>query len=160
MPIQVGDTLPQATFTRMTSDGPAPTTTAEVFEHKKVVLFAVPGAFTPVCHNQHLPSYLNAYAQFKAKGIDSLVCVAVNDVFVMDAWSKANHVGDRILMLADGNADFTRQIGMELDVTRFGMGVRSRRFSMVVDHGIVKELNLDAPGEVKASLAEATLCQL
>jgi len=159
MPIQVGDRIPDATFTVMSPDGPAPRTSQEVFEGKRVVLFAVPGAFTPTCNNQHLPGYLAQHDAIKAKGVDLIACTAVNDVHVMTAWSKANAVGDRILMLADGSADFAKAIGLESDSSRFGMGTRSRRYSMVVDNRIVKELNLDAPGKLEVSTAEK-VCQL
>jgi peroxiredoxin len=157
--IKTGDRVPDGTFTRMTDKGPAPVTTQEVFAGKNVVLFAVPGAFTPTCSRQHLPGYVANAEAIKAKGIDTIACLAVNDAFVMDAWGKAQHVGDKVLMLADGNADFTRKLGLELDATKSGMGIRSRRFSMVVEDGVVKELNVESPGEFKVSSAEST-CHL
>lgn len=160
MPIAIGDRIADATFTRMTPQGPAPIATADIFAGRKVVVFAVPGAFTPTCNNKHLPSYLREYEAMRAKGIDTIACVAVNDVFVMDAWARANAVGDKVLMLADGNADFTRKMGLEADLSGFGMGVRSRRYSMVVDDGVVTQLNLEKPGEFRVSAAEFTVCQL
>ena len=157
--IKAGDRIPEGTFTRMTDKGPAPLSTLEVFGSKKVVFFAVPGAFTPTCSKQHLPGYVANADAIKAKGVDTIACVAVNDVFVMDAWGKAQHVGDKVLMLADGNAEFTKKLGLELDATKSGMGTRSRRFSMVVEDGVVKELNVESPGEFKVSSAEST-CRL
>ena len=159
MSIKVGDAIPEANLTRMTEAGPAPISTKEVFGGKKVVLFSVPGAFTPTCSKKHLPSYAANADKIKAKGIDSIACLAVNDVFVMDAWGKAHDVGDKVLMLADGNADLTKKLGLELDASGFGMGTRSQRFSMIVEDGVVKELNVEAPGEFKVSGAEAT-CKL
>jgi peroxiredoxin len=159
MSIKVGDAIPEARLTRMTAQGPAPMGTNEVFAGKKVVLFSVPGAFTPTCSNKHLPSYTANADKIKAKGIDSIVCLAVNDVFVMDAWGKSHDVGDKVLMLADGNADLTKKLGLELDASGFGMGTRGQRFSMIVEDGVVKELNVEAPGEFKVSGAEAT-CKL
>ncbi len=159
MSIQVGDRIPDATFTVMTAEGPAARTSQEVFGGKKVVLFAVPGAFTPTCNNQHLPGYLAHHGAIKARGVDVIACTAVNDVHVMHAWSKANGVGDRILMLADGNAEFARALGLESDSSRFGMGTRSRRYSMVVEDRVVRELNVDAPGKLDVSAADK-VCQL
>jgi len=157
--IKAGDRIPEFTFTRMTDKGPAPIGTQDVFGGKKVVFFAVPGAFTPTCSKQHLPGYVASAEAIRARGIDTIVCLAVNDVFVMDAWGKAQNVGDKVLMLADGNAEFTKKLGLELDATKSGMGTRSRRFSMVVEDGIVKELNVESPGEFKVSSAEST-CHL
>ena len=160
MSIKVGESLPEGTFTRMTEAGPAPVTTKELFAGKKVVLFAVPGAFTPTCSKQHLPGYLAQHDAIKAKGVDTIACLAVNDVFVMDEWARANGVGDRIVMLADGNGTYTKALGLEFDLSGFGMGIRSRRFSMVVDDGVVKELNVESGAGVSVSGAEATVCQL
>ena len=157
--IKAGDRIPDGTFMRMTDKGPAPIGTGEIFGGKKVVFFAVPGAFTPTCSKQHLPGYVSNAESIKAKGIDTIACMAVNDAFVMDAWAKAQNVGDKVLMLADGNAEFARKLGLELDATRSGMGTRSRRFSMVVEDGLVKELNVENPGEFKVSSAEST-CRL
>lgn len=159
MSIEVGDKLPDGTFKVLTPSGPSDVSANDVFAGKKVVLFAVPGAFTPTCNNKHLPSYLKHADQIKASGVDTIACMAVNDVFVMDAWAQANAVGDRILMLADGNGTYARALGLEQDSTRFGMGVRARRFAMVVEDGVVKELNVDNPGEFNVSSAEFT-CRL
>lgn len=160
MPIQVGDRLPEAAFSTMTADGPKPLTTAEVFAGKKVILFSVPGAFTPTCSKQHLPGYVKQVDELKAKGVSAIACLAVNDVFVMDAWSKAHQADGKVLMLADGNAGFTKQIGLELDASKHGMGIRSQRFSMVVDDGVVTTLNLEAPGKFEVSSCEFTARQL
>ena len=160
MPISVGDRLPDAPLNIVTPAGPSQTTSRELFGGKKVVFFSVPGAFTPTCSNQHLPGYLAQNDALKAKGVDTIVCLAVNDVHVMGAWAKANDVGDRIVMIADGNADFAKALGLDGDSTKFNMGIRARRTSMVVEDGVVKELNVDVPGTIKVSTAEATLCQL
>jgi peroxiredoxin len=160
MSISVGDRIPEASFTRMGPEGPAPITTSEVFGGKKVVLFSVPGAFTPTCSKKHLPGYVKEADAIKAKGADTIACMAVNDVFVLDAWGKAAGAGDKVLMLADGNAEFTKKLGLEMDATKYGMGLRSKRFSMIVVDGVVKELNVEAPGEFNVSSAEATACQL
>ena len=160
MSITVGSRIPEATFTRMGPEGPAPVTTKEVFGGKKVVLFSVPGAFTPTCSKKHLPGYIKEADAIKAKGVDTIACMAVNDVFVMDAWAKAAGAGDKVLMLADGNAELTKKLGLEMDASKHGMGLRSKRFSMIVEDGVVKELNVEAPGEFNVSSAEATACQL
>ena len=160
MTIKVGDKLPEATFTTMTAEGPRPMTTAEVFGGKKVALFAVPGAFTPTCSAKHLPGFVNNFDALKNKGIDRVVCVSVNDVFVMSAWGKDQKVGDKVLMLADGNGAFAKALGLELDAKGFGMGTRSQRYSMIVDDGVVKQLNVEAGGEFKVSAAEHMLGQL
>jgi peroxiredoxin len=157
--IKPGDHIPDATLLTMTADGPKPVATREVFAGRTVVLFATPGAFTPVCSRQ-LPGFVKEHDALKAKGVDLIACTAVNDSFVLAAWAKAHQVEDRILMLADGNADFAKALGLSADVSRYGMGVRSRRYSMVVEDGVVKTLNLDNPGEFAVSSAEATLCQL
>ena len=160
MSIKVGDKLPQATFTTMGPDGPKPITTDEIFKGKTVGLFAVPGAFTPTCSAKHLPGFKQKAAELKAKGVDTLACVSVNDVFVMNAWGKDQGVGDDILMLADGNGDFTKAIGLELDASKFGMGPRSQRYSMVVKDGVVATLNVEAGGEFRVSAADYMLEQL
>lgn len=160
MSIQVGDRLPEATFTTMTAEGPKPLTTAEVFAGKKVVLFSVPGAFTPTCSKQHLPGYVKQADDLKAKGVAAIACLAVNDVFVMDAWAKSQGADGKVLMLADGNAAFTKEIGLELDASKYGMGTRSQRFSMIVDDGVVSTLNIEAPGKFEVSSCEATARQL
>jgi peroxiredoxin len=160
MTIKAGDRVPAATLKRMTKDGPANITTEELFKGKTVVLFSVPGAFTPTCHAKHLPGFVQNLDKLKAKGIDTVACLAVNDVFVMDAWAKASGVGDRILMLADGNADFTRKLGLELDASGFGMGTRGKRFAMVVKDDVVTALNVENAGEFRVSAAEYVLGQL
>jgi peroxiredoxin len=160
MTIKVGDKVPAATFTTFGPDGPKPITTDELLAGKTVALFAVPGAFTPTCSAKHVPSFKNHAADLKAKGVDTIACVSVNDVFVMKAWGADQGVGDDILMLADGNGDFTKAIGLELDGSRFGMGSRSQRYSMIVADGVVKELNVEAGGEYRVSSAEYLLEQL
>ncbi len=160
MSIQVGDRLPEATFTTMTAEGPKPLTTAEVFSGKKVVLFSVPGAFTPTCSKQHLPGYVKQADELKAKGVASIVCLAVNDVFVMDAWAKSQDADGKVVMLADGNADFTKKIGLELDASKHGMGTRSQRFSLIAEDGVVKQLNIEAPGKFEVSSCEFTARQI
>ncbi len=160
MAIKVGDTLPNTTFRVMTSDGPKPKTTDEVFKGKKVVLFAVPGAFTPTCTKNHLPGFVTNAAAIKAKGIDAIAVTAVNDPFVMGAW-KAAAGSDDIEFLADGSADFAKATGLELDASGGGLGIRSKRYCMVVDNGVVKSLAIeDAPGKADASGAEALLKSL
>ena len=156
MTIKVGDKLPQATFRVMTADGPAAKTTDELFKGKKVVLFAVPGAFTPTCHRNHLPGYVQKKDEIRAKGVDAILVTAVNDVFVLEAWSKASGA-EGIEFLSDGNADFAKAIGLSMDGTGFGLGTRSQRYSMVVEDGVVKALNVEAPGEFKVSAADAIL---
>jgi peroxiredoxin len=161
MTIAVGDTLPQATFRVMTDDGPATRTTDEIFKGRKVVLFAVPGAFTPTCHKNHLPGYLANYDAIKAKGIDAIAVTGVNDVFVMDAWAKSTGGAGKIDYLADGNGDFAKALGLALDGTGFGLGTRSQRYSMVVDDGVVRVLHVeDTPSRADVSGAEALLKEL
>ena len=160
MTIKVGDHLPEATLRTMTAEGPQAKTTADVFAGKTVALFAVPGAFTPTCSARHLPGFLDEAKALKAKGIDLIACVSVNDVFVMDAWGKAQHVGDDVLMLSDGNGEFTKAVGLELDGSKFGMGPRSQRYSMIVKDGVVSELNVESGGEYRVSSAEYMLEQL
>jgi peroxiredoxin len=156
MSIQVGDRLPEGTLRHMTAAGPADISTAEVFGGKKVVLFSVPGAFTPTCSSKHLPSYVGNHDKIKAKGFDAIACMAVNDVFVMDAWGKSAGAEGKVMMLADGNADYARALGLELDLSKAGMGQRGKRFSMVVEDGVVKELHVEAPGKYEVSGAEPT----
>ena len=154
MAIKVGDRLPNATFTVMTGEGPKPKTTDEIFKGKKVVLFAVPGAFTPTCHKNHMPGFVKNASAIKGKGIDTIAVTGVNDVFVMDAWKKASG-GDAIEFLADGSAAFAKAIGITADLTERGLGVRSGRYAMVVDDGVVKTLNVeDAPGKADISGAD------
>ncbi len=160
MTIKVGDTLPQATFMTMGKDGPQPLASDDLFKGKTVGLFAVPGAFTPTCSAKHLPGFVDKAAELKAKGVDQIACLSVNDVFVMGAWGDSQSVGDKVLMLADGNGAFTKALGLEFDGSRFGMGERSSRYSMIVKDGVVTTLNVEAPGEFKASSAETMLGQL
>jgi peroxiredoxin len=160
MTIKTGDRLPDAKFTVMTADGPAPKTTADIFAGKTVALFAVPGAFTPTCSAKHLPGFVQEAAALKAKGVDAIACVSVNDVFVMNAWGKDQGVGDDVIMLADGNGDFTKAIGLELDGSKFGMGPRSQRYSMIVKDGVVQTLNVETGGEFRVSAADYMLEQL
>ena len=160
MTIKVGDKLPSATFSAGTAEGPRPMSTDDIFAGKKVALFAVPGAFTPTCSAKHLPGFKDHVADFQAKGVDTIACVSVNDAFVMKAWGESQSVGDAILMLGDGNGDFTKAIGLEMDGSKFGMGQRSQRYSMIVEDGVVKELNVEAPGEFKVSAADYMLAQL
>jgi peroxiredoxin len=156
MTISAGDRIPSATLQTMGEDGPAPITTDEIFAGKKVVLFAVPGAFTPGCSMTHLPGYVVNADKLKAAGVDTIACLSVNDAFVMDAWGKAQNA-EHILMLADGNGDFTRTLGLELDGTGFGMGLRSQRYAMIVDDGTVSVLNVEAGPGVDVSSAETIL---
>jgi peroxiredoxin len=161
MTIEVGQKLPETTFRQMTADGPKPVTTAEVFGGRKVVLFAVPGAYTPTCHRNHLPGFLQNAEAIKAKGVDAIVCVSVNDPFVMGAWAKDTGAEGRIVFLADGSADFARALGLELDASANGLGIRSKRYSMIVEDGVVKSLNIeDAPGKAEISGATALIGQL
>src|SRR6201996_9204431 len=160
MTIKAGDKMPEGKFTRMTKDGPQKITTDELFKGKTVVLFSVPGAFTPTCDAKHLPGFVQQADQIKAKGIDTVACMAVNDVFVMNAWGKASGVGDKILMLADGNGDYAKALGLTMDGSGFGMGMRGQRFAIVVDNGVAKQVNVEAPGQFKVSSAEHILEQL
>jgi len=161
MTIKVGDKLPETTFRVMTADGPAPRTTAEVFNGRKVVLFAVPGAFTPTCSNNHLPGFLAKLDEIKAKGVDHVAVTAVNDVFVMNAWAKASEGEGKIEFLADGSADLAKAIGLALDATAGGLGVRSKRYAMIVNDGAVEWLAVeDAPGKADATGADAVIAQL
>jgi len=161
MPIKVGDRLPNTTFRVMTPDGPKPKTTDEVFKGKKVVLFAVPGAFTPTCHKNHLPGFVKNAEAIKGKGIDAIAVTSVNDPFVQDAWKKASDPDNKIDFLADGSGDFAKAVGMELDASANGLGIRSKRYSMVVEDGVVKSLNIeDAPGKADISGADNLLKSL
>ena len=160
MTIKVGDKLPSVQLTQATAEGPKPVTTDELFKGKKVALFAVPGAFTPTCSAKHLPGFKEQAGAIKGKGVDTIACLSVNDAFVMRAWGESQGVGDDIVMLADGNGDFTREVGLSLDGSKFGMGPRSQRSSMIVDDGVVKELNVEQGGEFKVSSADYLLAQL
>ncbi len=159
MTIEVGDKIPNVPLAIATSDGPKPTTSDEFFKGKKVALFAVPGAFTPTCSARHLPSYVDKADDLKSKGIDEIACISVNDPFVMEAWNQKDG-SDDITMLADGNGQFADAVGLEMDASKFGMGKRSQRYSMVVNDGTVEQLNVEAPGEYRASSAEHMLEQL
>jgi glutaredoxin/glutathione-dependent peroxiredoxin len=156
--IKVGDRLPSSKFKVMTAEGPAEKTTDDIFKGKKVVLFAVPGAFTPTCHRNHLPGFLTNADAIKGKGVDTIAVTGVNDVFVMDAWKKATGAEGKIEFLADGSADFAKAIGLELDATAGGLGIRSKRYSMLVQDGVVKSLAVEeAPGKAELSGADALL---
>ena len=159
MTINVGDRLPEVPLTIATADGPKPTSTQEYFGGKRVALFAVPGAFTPTCSARHLPSYVEKASELKGKGVDEIACISVNDAFVMSAWNKADG-SDDITMLADGNGEFAESVGLTMDGGKFGMGKRSQRYSMIVNDGVVEQLNVEAPGEYSASSAETLLGQL
>ncbi|PVE26299.1 peroxiredoxin [Microvirga sp. KLBC 81] len=160
MAIQVGERLPQITFRVMTPDGPVAKTTDDLFKGRKVVLVAVPGAFTPTCHRNHLPGYVQRAEEIKSKGVDSILVTAVNDVFVMDAWAKAAGA-DGIEFLSDGNGDFAKAIRLTMDGSGFGLGLRSQRYSMVVEDGVVKAINVeDAPSKAQISGAENILKDL
>ena len=159
MAISVGDKLPEVTLVKATENGPEQVSSADYFAGKKVALFSVPGAFTPTCSARHLPGYVEKAADLKAKGIDEIAATAVNDAFVMSAWNKAAG-SDDITMLADGNAQFAEAVGLTMDGSGFGMGKRGQRFSMIVEDGIVKELNVEAPGDFSISSAEHMLSQL
>lgn len=160
MTIKVGDKIPEATLMHMTESGPAPITTQELFAGKKVALFAVPGAFTPTCSAQHLPGFVGHADDIKRKGVDTIACVAVNDAFVMAAWGEDRDVGDKVMMLADGNLDLTNKLGLELDGSGYGLGQRSQRYSMIVDDGVVTNLNIEGPGQFEVSKAEVIVDQL
>ncbi|MFG1429135.1 peroxiredoxin [Roseixanthobacter glucoisosaccharinicivorans] len=161
MAIQVGDTLPAATFRVSTEDGPVPKTTDDVFKGKRVVLFAVPGAFTPTCHKNHLPGYVSRADEIKAKGIDTIAVVSVNDPFVMGAWEKASGADGKIMFLSDGNGEFSQALDLTFDGSMAGLGVRSKRYSMLVEDGVVKSLNVeDVPSKADVSSAQAMLGQI
>ena len=161
MTIKAGDKLPDATFMTPSSEGPTPLTTDEVFKGKTVALFAVPGAFTPTCSARHLPGFKDKRDELAGKGVDTVACLSVNDAFVMGAWAQSQNVsGDEIVMLADGNGDLTRALGLSMDATGFGMGERSQRYSMLVKDGVVEQLNVEQGGEFRVSSAEHLLAQL
>lgn len=160
MTIKVGDKLPNATFMTPSAEGPKPLTTDDVFKGKTVALFAVPGAFTPTCSAKHLPGFKAHAADLKAKGVDAIACVSVNDVFVMKAWGKDQGITDEVLLLADGNGDFSKAIGLDFDGSKFGMGPRSQRYSAIVKDGVVEKLNVEEPGQFEVSSADYMLVQL
>ena len=159
MTIKIGDKLPQSDFLMMTADGTQKVATDTIFAGRKVVLFAVPGAFTPTCSMNHLPGFVQKADAIKAKGADAIACVSVNDVHVMNAWAKHSGADGKIMMLADGNGDFARKLGLEFDLTQAGMGKRSKRYSMIVDDGVVKSLNVEDKPGVNVSGAETVLQQ-
>lgn len=155
MAIKQGDKLPAGKFRVMGPDGQKEVSTDEIFKGKKVVFFAVPGAYTPTCSKQHLPSYVANFDKIKAQGVDAIACMAVNDAFVMDAWGKSQNVGDKVMMLADGNGEYAKALGLDFDVSKAGLGTRSKRFSMIVNDGVVEKLNVDESG-YNLTGAEAT----
>ncbi len=159
MTINVGDRIPVAVLTQMSEQGPQPVSTADYFAGRKVVLFSVPGAFTPTCSAHHLPGYVDHASEFSDKGVDAIACMSVNDVFVMDAWGNSANAGD-IDMLADGNGEFAEALGLTMDASAFGMGQRSQRFALVADDGVVTQLLVEAPGEFRVSSAESVLSVL
>ena len=160
MGIKVGDKVPAAPLKHKTADGIDDLGTSELFSGKKVVLFAVPGAFTPTCSAKHLPGFVAKHGDLAAKGVDTVACLSVNDAFVMDAWGKDQNAGDKVMMLADGNATFTKEMGLEMDGSGFGMGTRSQRYAMIVDDGVVTELMVEQPGQFDVSSAESVLSKL
>jgi peroxiredoxin len=160
MAIQVGDKVPAVSLRVLTSEGPKEVTSDELFAGKRVAFFAVPGAFTPTCSLRHLPGYVDKAEALKAKGVDTIACVSVNDAFVMGAWGKDQKAEDKVMMLADGSGDFTRAVGLELDATRNGLGKRSQRYSMLVDNGVVKALHVEAAGKFEVSDADTMLKDL
>ena len=157
MPIQIGDRIPDVTLRTIAAGREREVSTGELFQGKRAVLFAVPGAFTPTCSDYHLPGFVEQADAIKARGIDLIACVAVNDHFVMDAWGKAREVGDKILMLADGNGDLARAMGLDQDSSRFGMGLRTRRYAALIEDGVLKAINVDQPGRFEVSSAEKIL---
>lgn len=157
MAIKVGDRVPAGKFRYLSAEGPKEISTDELFKGKKVAVFAVPGAYTPTCSARHLPGYVDRAGDIRGKGVDTIACVAVNDAFVMGAWGKEHKADDKVMMLADGNAEFTKAMGLELDASRNGMGIRSQRYSMLVDDGVIKALNVEQPGQFDVSSAESMM---
>jgi peroxiredoxin len=160
MTVKVGDKVPSAKLKQMSAEGPKDISTDELFGGKKVAVFALPGAFTPTCSAKHLPGFIEKAEELKKKGVQTIACVSVNDAFVMDAWGKAQGAGTKVMMLADGNGDFTRAMGLEMDGTAHGMGKRSQRYSMIVDNGVIKQLNVEQPRAFEVSSADHMLKQL
>jgi peroxiredoxin len=160
MTIKIGDKVPSAVLTQMKGGAPQPVKTDDLFAGKKVAVFALPGAFTPTCSAKHLPGFIQHAEEFKKKGVDAIACISVNDAFVMGAWGENQKADDKVLMLADGNGDFTRAVGLEMDGTRFGMGKRSQRYSMLVENGVVKQLYVEEPGAFAVSSADHMLAHL
>src|SRR5262245_9603337 len=157
MAIKVGDKIPSTNLKYKNSDGIQTVSTDDLFKGKTVVLFALPGAFTPTCSAKHLPGFVQNAGALRAKGVDTIACLSVNDAFVMGAWGKDQKVGDKVMMLADGNGAFTKAVGLENDNSSYGMGMRSRRYAMVVENGVVKRLNIENPGSFEVSSAEAVM---
>ena len=160
MTIKVGDKVPAGTLTLVTNDGPQKVSAEEFFKGKKVVLFSVPGAFTPTCDAKHLPGFVEKAGDLRAKGVNTVACIAVNDAFVMKAWGKSQSCDGKVQMIADGNAEYTKALGLEMDASGFGMGTRGQRFALIVDNGVVKSVNVEEKGEFKVSSAEHVLGQL
>ena len=160
MTIQAGEKMPSGVFGVMTDAGPGAISTEELFAGKKVVLVSVPGAFTPTCSASHLPGFVNQADELLAKGVDSIACMSVNDVFVMDAWGKDQKVADKVMMLADGNGEYASALDLEMDGTAFGMGTRSQRFAIIVDDGVAQHVAVEAPGKLEVSKAESILANL
>ena len=160
MTISAGEKMPSGTFGIMTESGPGSLSSDELFAGKKVILVSVPGAFTPTCSLNHLPGFIDQAEQLTAKGVDTVACMAVNDVFVMDAWGKDRGVGEKVVMLADGNGAYSRALGLELDASGFGMGMRGQRFAIVVDDGVATHVAIEDPGQFEVSKAEAILAAL
>lgn len=160
MTIKQGDTMPATTFLQLTAEGPQAVSSEDYFKGKRIALFSVPGAYTPTCSAKHLPGFVAQADAIKAKGVDEIACTAVNDAFVMGAWGKDNGVDGKVTMLADGNGEFAKAVGLEMDGSKFGLGARGQRFSMVVNDGVVEQLHVEAPGEFKVSTAEYLLEQL
>ena len=160
MTIKVGDKMPAGTLTLVTNDGPQKVSAEEFFKGKKVVLFSVPGAFTPTCDAKHLPGFVEKAGDLRAKGVNTVACIAVNDAFVMKAWGKSQSCDGKVQMIADGNGEYTKALGLEMDASGFGMGTRGQRFALIVDNGVVKSVNVEEKGEFKVSSAEHVLGQL
>ena len=160
MTIKAGDKMPAGAFKFMSAEGPKEMSTDALFGGKTVVLFSVPGAFTPTCDARHLPGFVQHADAFRAKGVDLIACMAVNDMFVMNAWGKASNVGEKVMMLADGNGDYSRALGLELDARGFGLGMRGQRFAIIVKNGVATHVNIEAPGKFEVSSAEYVLGQL
>lgn len=160
MAIKAGDRMPEGVLGVMTGSGPGAMSTDELFSGKKVVLVSVPGAFTPTCSMNHLPGFVERAAELTGKGVDTIACMAVNDVFVMDAWGRDRQVDGKVVMLADGNGEYTRALGLEMDGSAFGLGMRGQRFAIIVDDGVATHVAVEAPGQFEVSKAEAILAAL
>lgn len=160
MTIKIGDRLPDAKLVKVTPDGPDQVSTGDFFAGRRVALFSVPGAFTPTCSAKHLPGFVEQAQAFHDKGVDEIACTAVNDAFVLDAWAKAGNAGGKVTMLADGNAEFAKATGLDMDSSAYGMGIRSKRYAMLVNDGVVEALHVEAPGEFKVSSAESLLAAI